>query len=319
MDETPQKRTDRAQAVIDNHLANYFTEEQLAPLTNDEVDILSEYFSNQQLKELKSAPSQMLQQLVSRHVKSVERQRLTNIPLDEYDEMIAYYKEHADEIEEVVCNRCNNVIAVEIKHSEYKSDKYFNNPNLHWQGRFVIAVGNRLLGYRKRLDDVMGYRCGCYMDNPDFESAKQDYQKQVAAYQERLDNWTSEHEKHAEDLNDWEKKYGTGRDRRADDPDSPFLPVKKGAPSKPVWTGGSKPEMPLAPQIPMRIPCGNESTMAPVELEVIDDEHIAQSVVSQADVMKVKQHISETDYEKPVEKVKNGYLLDDKFLLRKVQ
>lgn len=278
MTETKQQRSTRVQAVIDTRLSKYLSEEQLAPLSDPEIDILSEYFSNQQMKELRNAPSEVLQGLVSRHVKSVERQRLTNIPEDELDDMLAYYEEIAAEIEIVHCTRCDNDIAVEIKHSEYASTNYFNNPNLHWQDRFIVSIGNLLHGYRKRHDDVMGYRCGGMMENPEYKPAMQQYEKDL-------------------------KKYQTA--------------LKKAAKE-----GTSMPAGPVHPEstgMTQIIPCGNESMMSEPELEAVSQSHLEQSVITESDIQKIKRHINQTNYKKPVKKVKDGYLLDDKFLLRKVK
>ena len=268
------KRSTRVQKIIDEKLSKYFSEDLLSTLSDAEVDVLSEYFSNYQLRELKNATPEIIKGLVSRHVKLVERQRLTNIPVDEYDQMIDYYKSLGGEVEEVVCKKCENVIAVEIKHPEYQSTQYFHNPNLHWQGRFVIAVGNRLFGYRNRHDEMMGYRCGSFMENPDFKVAMEQHEKDVEQFKKDTKN------------------------------------LKEGQPA---------PNEPIPPRVNEFIPCGNESTMSEPELEAISDEHLKQSVVTQSDIQKVKQYINKTDYKKPVKKVKDGYLLDDKFLLRKVQ
>lgn len=278
MTETKHKRSKRVQAAIDSRLSKYLSEEQLAPLTDSEVDILGDYFSNQQMKELRNAPAQVLQGLVARHVKSVERQRLTNIPEDELDDMLAYYEDVAEEIEIVHCTRCKNDIAVEIKHAEHASTNYFNNPNLHWQDRFIVSIGNLLQGYRKRHDDVMGYRCGGFMENPDYTLAVKQYDKDL-------------------------KKYNTE--------------VKKAEKAK-----TNMPTPPVTPEqagIFAMIPCENESMMAEPELEAVSDEHLQQSVITESDIQKIKRLINKTNYKKPVKKVKDGYLLDDKFMLRKVK
>lgn len=283
MTETNQTRSPRVQAIIDSKLSSYFSNEQLQNLSDAEVDILNDYFSNNQLRELKNAPEQIIKSLVSRHVKTVERQRLTNIPVDELPQMLEYYKDIADEVEEVVCTNCKNTIAVEIKHSQYDSTQYFNNPNLHWQGRFVVAVGNFLHGYRKRHDDVMGYRCGAFIENPEYKPAMEKYLKDLKKYEDQV------------------AKYQEAE--------------AKGKPIKEA----PKLRQPKLPTVQPEIPCHNESTMSPVEIEAVPDEHLAQSVITQADIQKIKQHINKVNWKKPVKKVKDGYLLDDKFLLRKVQ
>jgi hypothetical protein len=309
MIETTAHKNDRAQKLIDNRLSDYFNADQLAPLTSDEIEILSEYFSNQQYKELKLAPATVLKSLVARHTKTVERQRLINVPVDEVSEMLEYYKEIADEVEVVNCTKCGNDIAIEIKHPEYKSDQYFHNPNQHWQGRFVIGIGNRLLGYRKRHDDVMGYRCGCGIPNPEYKAAVEQYEKDLKAYQVAKTDWDIAVEEHREKHKAWKKIYQKEvKSKKRDHGDI------TGAPDYPV-----EPVKPVMPNIPEFTPCANETTMSKAELEAIPDDHLEQSVISQADILKVKQYINETGYKKPVKKVKSGYLLDDKFLLRKVK
>lgn len=279
MTETNQTRSPRVQEIIDSKLSNYFKPMQLQDLTDAEIDILNDYFSNQQLRELKNAPIQVIQSLVSRHVRTVERQRLTNIPEDEVPQMLEYYKETAEEVEEVICTKCENTIAIEVKHKEHDSTRYFNNPNLHWQGRFVVAVGSKLFGYRRRHDDVMGYRCGAFIENPEYTKALKQFEKDHAK---------------------WEK----------------FVEKQQ---KNPKLAGEPLPTEPVMPNIPPEIPCGNESTMSQPELEAVSEAHLQQSVITQSDIQKIKQYIDRTDYKKPVKKVKDGYLLDDKFLLKKVQ
>ena len=101
MTETNQKRSTRIQAIIDSKLSSYFSNDQLKNLSDAELDILNDYFSNNQLRELRNAPEQIIKGLVSRHVKIVERQRFTNIPVDELPQMLEYYKDIAEEVEEV--------------------------------------------------------------------------------------------------------------------------------------------------------------------------------------------------------------------------
>lgn len=277
MTETNQK-SDRIKNIIELRLSKYFKPEQLDPLTEPELDILADYFSNQQYRQMKNAPAEFIKGLVSRHVKTVERQRLSNIPEEELESSLEYYKTIADEVEEVICQKCNKTIAIEIKHSKYDSVQYFGNPNLHWQGRFIIAVGNRLHGYRRRHDDVMGYRCGNFIENPD-------YIKEMADWEKECKNIEAKNEK-----------------------------LKKGETAQPL---------PAQPDhkhhLPKQLPCGNESTMSEPELAAIPEDHLEQRVVTQADIQRVKQHINKTNYQKPVKKVKDGYVLDGKFKLRKVK
>lgn len=309
MTETNQ-RSDRAQGIIDSRLSQYFSDAQLSPLTDAEIEILSEYFSNQQYKELKNAPAEIIKSLTARHVKGVERQRLTNIPEDDLQSMLAYYSEVADEVEEVVCNNCKNVIAIEIKHPAYDSTKYFNNPNLHWQGRFVIAVGNRLQGYRKRHDDVMGYRCGCLIENPEYIAAKATFEKDHAAYEEAVRDYQAEYAIFAPKLKKYNKKFD-GVEKHSKE----YNKLMNNLPSPPE----RPPLEPVMPPINRFIACGNESVMAPIEIEAVPPEHLEQSVITESDIQKIKQRINETDYKKPVKKVKTGYELDGKFTLRKVK
>src|SRR5690606_4596989 len=129
MTETNEK-SKRIQDIITNRLSQYFSPEQLDPLTEPEIDILNDYFSNAQYRQLKNAPAEFIRGLVERHVKTVERQRLSTIPEEELESSLEYYKSISEEVEVVQCNKCHTDIAIEIKHKTLDATQYYNNPNL---------------------------------------------------------------------------------------------------------------------------------------------------------------------------------------------
>lgn len=250
---------------IKKRMSRYLSEEQISELSNTELRALNEYLSNQQLRKLADGSVKAIKRIVAKYLKSVERQRLSIIPTDEVEEMLEYYDDIAEEIEKVVCENCETLIAIEIKHKTLKSTEYFNNPNIHWDDRFVIGVGNNLHGYRKRLDDVMGYRCGGSLKNPEYDEIMKKHEREV------------------------------NKAKRA----------KK-----------TPPKMPRVQEI---ISCGFQNVMSEPELEAIPEEHLKQSIISSSDIIKVKDRINKTNWKKPVEEVKDGFMIEKKFKLRKVK
>jgi|JI10StandDraft_1071094.scaffolds.fasta_scaffold30921_3 hypothetical protein len=241
-------RTENTQKIIDDRLSQYLSSEVIAELSNDEIEIANDSLSNLQLRQLAGAAASVIKNMVKQWTVQVERRKLTQIQPDELDEMMAWYMENCSEIEEVIDPETNEVIALEVKHKEYDSRVYFRKANYHWDGRFIIAIGSRLLGFRTRLDDVMGYQSGSMKKNPERASILK-------------------------------------KDKSAD--------------------------------VPEFIRSETDSRAAQPELDVIPEDHLWSSLTTN-DIIKVKAHMNETNYEKPVTKIKGGYQVD-KFILRKVK
>ncbi len=84
------------------------------------------------------------------------QRRLNQIQPQEYEQLLPWYMENCKSIHEIHCGKSKDagetLIALEID---------TNSPitNIrHHEGKFVVAVGGRLLSYRPRLDGAMGYQ-----------------------------------------------------------------------------------------------------------------------------------------------------------------
>lgn len=86
--------------------------------------------------------------------------RLSQIQPEDYETLLPWYKSVAKSIQEIHCgesdNKLDTLIAIEVEMNEMNGQPMIN-PH-HHEGKFVVAVGNRLLSYRPRLDGAMGYQ-----------------------------------------------------------------------------------------------------------------------------------------------------------------
>ena len=75
--------------------------------------------------------------------------------------MVAFYKKHFADVHIVSCNKCRNSLAIELSHP-YSNDLLGLLPNA--LGIIVLAVDEKLLSHRVRLDGMIGYQCICGND-----------------------------------------------------------------------------------------------------------------------------------------------------------
>jgi len=311
-------RSKEAQKIINERLSNYFTEDQLSYLDDLGIEILADYFSNKELRDLQDATPAILKGFVDRNQNNEVKRRLTHVGEDELAGLMDWYKENCSEVEEVVCPNHNEVIALEVKHKTLK-----NSPKVHWDGRFIVAVGNRLASTRTRLDGVVGYQCNIPLQAPNFvddwskfyakrEKAFAVYQGKVekakAAHQKKVDKAIATHEKQ---IAAFDKKLND-MNIGPDDPGAPAVPKYK----DPKYVGPAAFDEPERPEIEQFIQCLDTRWSVP-ETEVIAEDHVMSSITN-SDIVEVKRHIEATGYKKPVTKVKDGYKVDQ-FILRKVK
>jgi aspartate carbamoyltransferase regulatory subunit len=256
-------RTPKIQKIIDDRLSNFLSPDVIKELNSDEIEVANDALSNLQLRQLAGAAPSVIKNMVRQWIVSVERRKLTQIQPDELEGLMAWYEENCSEIEEVVDPATNEVIALELKHNTLDSRVYFRKPNYHWDGRFIVTIGDRLLGFRSRIDDVMGYQSGSKMPNPEKAQIMKDHKAEVAA-------------------------------------------AKK-----------AKEPVPTEPEVPDMVRSETDSRASQPELDIIPEDHLWSSLTTN-DIIKVKAHMNETNYEKPVKKIKDGYQVDG-FILRKVK
>lgn len=319
-------RSKEAQGIIKSRLSNYFTEEQLSYLDDLGIEILNDYFSNHELRDLQSAQPAVIKGYVDRNQSNEVKRRLTHIGEDELGELMGWYKENCSEIEEVYDPQAQAVIALEVKHKTLK-----NSPKVHWDGRFIVAIGDRLASTRTRLDGVVGYQSALQVEDPDFvkkwSAFYDDREAKFKVYKDKVEKHKAAHDKkvkaaikkHEKDMAAHQKKEQaiigklTGKHVRPGVKQLPKPPELKLPEYQPLKIEFVEPERPEIPQYMPPL----DSRWSDVETEVIPEEHIMSSITND-DIIKVKQHIDGTGYKKPVRKVKEGYNVGG-FILRKVK
>jgi len=325
-------RSKQAQQIITDRLSQYFTEEQLSYLDDMSIEVLNDYFSNAELRDLKEATPAVLKAFIDRNNGNEVKRRLTHITEDEYEsgDLLDWYKDNCTDIEEVVDTITGAVIALEVKHKTLK-----NSTKVHWDGRFIIAIGDRLASTRTRLDGVIGYQSALQVQNPEFveqwSAFYEEREKKLAAYRKRVDKAKSDHRAAFEEaekvFNQEVERYngefiiyesylvsiqGSKDNIKNDVVDKPVYPVFE----QPEYFSPGEFIEPERPNIPQFLP-PLDTRWADVETEVIPEDHVMSSI-SNSDILNVKRHIESTGYKKPVTKVKGGYKVDQ-FILRKVQ
>lgn len=321
-------RSKQAQKIITDRLSQYFTEEQLSYLDDMSIEVLNDYFSNAELRDLKEATPAVLKAFIDRNNGNEVKRRLTHITEDEYEsgELLDWYKDNCTDIEEVVDTLTGAVIALEVKHKTLK-----NSTKVHWDGRFIVAIGDRLASTRTRLDGVIGYQSALQVQNPEFveqwSAFYEEREKKLAAYRKKVDKAKTAHDKaQAEAIEKYQAEveaytqakfdyqvvleHGSKKEiAEAVEPVEPVLEL-------PEYESIGEFEEPERPDIPQFLP-PLDTRWADVETEVISEDHVMSSI-SNSDILNVKRHIESTGYQKPVTKIKGGYKVDQ-FILRKVQ
>lgn len=319
-------RSKQAQQIITDRLSQYFTEEQLSYLDDMSIEVLNDYFSNAELRDLKEATPAVLKAFIDRNNGNEVKRRLTHITEDEYEsgELMDWYKDNCTDIEEVVDTLTGAVIALEVKHKTLK-----NSTKVHWDGRFIIAIGDRLASTRTRLDGVVGYQSALQVENPEFVDAWSKFyaerEKKLAAYRKKVDKAKADHDaavaeyddKYTKDVQQYQDallKYELFKND-VDGSEACEEPVEP-AYNPPEYNHNFEFIEPERPEISQFMP-PLDTRWADVETEVIPEDHVMSSI-SNSDILNVKRHIESTGYKKPVTKVKGGYKVDQ-FILRKVQ
>lgn len=314
-------RSKQSQKIITDRLSQYFTEEQLSYLDDMSIEVLNDYFSNAELRDLKEASPAVLKAFIDRNNGNEVKRRLTHITEDEYEsgELLDWYKDNCTDIEEVVDTLTGAVIALEVKHKTLK-----NSTKVHWDGRFIVAIGDRLASTRTRLDGVIGYQSALQVENPEFvekwSAFYEEREQSLAEYRERSDKAKADHEKRVQKARKQHdakmKEYNEQFLKAQDNPEKYDMPGDPPVFVEPEYTAVDEFVEPERPEISQFLP-PLDTRWADIETEVIPEDHVMSSI-SNSDILNVKRHIESTGYKKPVTKIKGGYKVDQ-FILRKVQ
>lgn len=296
------QRSKQAESIIKDKLSKFFTDEQLDLLDDLGIEVLSDQFSDSDLRDLQSAPSSLIKSFVDKKQTTEVRRRLTCIHPDEIEMLMPWYKENCSEIEEVIDPQTETVIALEVKHKTLN-----NRPNIHWDGRFIIGIGDRLLSTRSRLDGVVGYQSNVQVKSEDEPEELLAYRIEVERINEKNDKkLQAAAEKYFAKVNKEEqayrKKHPEWEDLKDFVPSEFQQPKLDEYPEPPVLEGAPEP---------------TDSRWSDIEIELIPEEHVMSSL-SSSDIVKVRKHIEDNGIKKPVRKIKEGYKVD-KFILKKVK
>lgn len=320
-------RSKEAQNLIKDRLGSYFSEKQLDMLDDLGIEILNDYFSNNELRDLQEAPAAVLKGFVDRNQSHEVKRRLTQIKEDELDDLMSWYEENCSEIELVIDPATDEPIALEVKHNTMK-----NSTSVHWDGRFIVAIGDRLAATRTRLDGVVGYQSAMQVQDPAFVDAYSKFyderEKKLKVYQGKVEKSKAAHQKKVDaalaqfekDIKEYDRIMALFN--QGPKPINP-KPIPDSKPKKPVYKepeyvalSDEEWEEPERPEVEQFLP-PTDTRWSEVETEVIPEEHIMSSITN-SDIVNVKRHIESTGYKKPVRKVKDGYKVDG-FILRKVK
>lgn len=310
-------RSKEAQKLINDKLSKYFDEKQLSYLDDLGIEILADYFSNRELRDLQDATPQILKGFVDRNQKNEVKRRLTQISEHELETIMPWYEENCSEIEEVYDPLAEVVIALEVKHKDMK-----NSPLVHWDGRFIVAIGDRLASTRTRLDGVVGYQSAVQAQDPSFVDTWSKFyderDKKLKAYRARVEKTKVAHAKKVEKA---QAAHQKAVDKYSEEVNN--IRLKKGGkvPKVPIYVepeyvGTAAFEEPERPVVEQYLPA-LDTRWSEIETEIIPEDHVMSSI-SNSDIVNVKRHIESTGYKKPVTKVKDGYKVDQ-FILRKVK
>ena len=154
-------------------------------------------------------------------------------------QMLDFYKQHFAVVELVSCGKCGSLLAFECMGGE--SMGMAQNE----LGKYVIPIGDKLLSHRVRLDEaptgerMVGYQCGGEVPNPDYPAAKLAFDQELAAYEAQ-----------------YKKDVAAAKKKKQEEPQY----------SPPVF------------DVPVNIPCGNDTRIAAIERGKVPVGQMQQSL-----------------------------------------
>lgn len=97
-----------------------------------------------------------------------------HIEENEYDDTIAYYQAHFDDVSLLKCGKCKEALGLQVTPRTHVNEQGVEVPlalglPLDAAGHGVVSLGDNLLSRRVRLDEhadgpMMGYQCKCGND-----------------------------------------------------------------------------------------------------------------------------------------------------------
>lgn len=303
----------------DEHLKTLLPAEVFKELDEAEKTVLYEDFSNTDVRMLGAEGLEVIRRRVAVNLKSEFTRRLSQIQPEEYEVLKPWYLENCKTVEELYCTKCGALLGLEV-------DTIDDNMNeSHHEGKFVIAIGDKLMSYRPRLDGVMGYLCGNVTKLP----------------AETRDKVISEHKtkrekRRAELVKEVTERFSTEFEKNKDLSykqmigDKAFPKVKTKAQAAKVFnfTAPGEKEIEMAvelnlqnelpdPTLPRNVECGNDTRWAKIEMKNVPIAHVMTSITKE-DIVKVKQEMDATNYTPDVKETKHGKTVET-FELRKVK
>jgi hypothetical protein len=73
---------------------------------------------------------------------------------EDVTEVTGWYKKHAEKVNQIKCDKCGRIIAIEAKMPNVIDGR-------HPEGMTVVPLNDLLLSYRRRADMTMGFSCEC--------------------------------------------------------------------------------------------------------------------------------------------------------------
>jgi len=303
----------------DQHLAEYFSEDILKQLDEAEKNVLYDEFSNSELRLLSGQELDVVRGHAAKHLEAEFSRRFNAIKEDEYPLLKEWYLSVSNSVHEIICSKCGALLGIEI---DTKDDSI--NPN-HIEGKFVVAIGDKMFSYRPRLDGVMGYQCANVVDvTEDVKNeALAEREAAMKARRPKIEAEILERRKE-----EFKEQYDRNVRSFIDDEEFPKIKTEKQAAKMFMATPPTKENIQEAVDINLalefpepifadKVYCGNDTRWSQIEIDNIPEDHIMTSL-TESDIVKVKQEMNISNYEPDVQQTKKGYKVES-FELREVK
>jgi len=135
-------------------------------INEDQRNILSTYYSPIDLKKMSLQNETQFTRTLQNITFGILKHKLTHVSEEEYAELLDWYKENSTEVNEITCDKCHKMGAIELEMKDYNSNEFFGAKSIkrHPDGRFIVWIGSHFLSSRCRLDAEIGLECICGND-----------------------------------------------------------------------------------------------------------------------------------------------------------
>lgn len=272
----------------DKRLAAIFSKKLLSQLDEAEKNVLSEEFSNSEMKLLADQDIEVIHNRLTNYLAAEHERRLTQIQPEEYELLKDWYLSNAVTLDEIICSKCGVLLGIEI-------DTIDDNMNPHHhEGKFVVPIGQVLMSYRPRTDGVMGYQCGNIVET-EYKQEWDEYPNKLAKAQEKYEDEMAKYTLAVE-------KFEALSEKKKEKTEFPTAP---------------EPEIIGEPEGPAYVECNNDTRWGQIEIDNIPEDHVMTSITKE-DRIKVKQQMDATNYIPDVTETDSGKTVET-FELRKVK